>query len=466
MSSSPPARPERDPNGSAIDVAASPETSTDDLPTDDDLLSELLMDFAGEDAVEETPPDVGQPVAFEPLDDASEEDTQETVGPSAWLDALEGIPADDPQEDGEGHEEAFSDGTVVLPPEESDDVADRAPDLSWFAPNLPALEEPVLEQGNTAMVAPLTTFEEDGAAPPWSERYEARTLAPAPGLKCLGFHAGEVVLLGERVATLRGDALLYLDAAVPNPINSVASTARGLVAVPAGPQLYRWTRGGRIATEIWPVHGARGATGRPPRVSSSGDRVRLIVPGELVAESSNGGETWTQAPLKGVAAVSGDAPAFGVTEGSTGLQLWLRSYPEDEWRMLPVQVPESQAAADAPLFLVTGAGFIALSAAPSGLVLSVDGGLSFRSIPGCRHLSGLVLGQSAQGERLFGVQTRPGSEAMTVLALDPLSGEVARVAEFSGVRGEEPSVSDVLWQPQPGRLLVLGSFGLVAVTPP
>lgn len=127
-----------------------------------------------------------------------------------------------------------------------------------------------------------------------------------------------------------------------------------------------------------------------------------------------------------------------------------------------------------PLIASAGQAF-ALAERGRGLLVSSDGGKSFRRVAGCAGTTAIAGTLFAGRARFFAAVYRETSDQSDILAIDPLRADAECIAhlEVPGEhspsdaieRGEWARVSSLAWHEQSGRLWAAGGFGVASFEP-
>jgi hypothetical protein len=367
------------------------------------------------------------------------------------------------------------------------DATDQDPE--WLGEQLPPLE-----------------LDEDGASPEeerWQSAGDPRD-EPLPEPAELVWHERplchanlpcQALALGLGVVVAAGEQLLWLagSAASPTLLPGRVGQVQSLVLVGQTRQyvLCATVRGALIArrpdgsSELWETW--RELAGPDPErlqgleLCQLGDDCPPIVLGRTTSgallRSTRGGSDWHRVHLPGrVLALSAcGSPVVAVGDVGGKNVLW-RS--EDLGTSF-VEVALSTSAqavviGECPLICAIEE-CVALAHPERGLVVSADGGQSFRRVPGCAGATALAAGQLEGKPTVFAALLLEGDDRTELVVVDPSRARAERVGTqappAAGVEGWDASLerartSAMRWDADSRCLWLAGSFGLTSWFPP
>jgi len=189
-----------------------------------------------------------------------------------------------------------------------------------------------------------------------------------------------------------------------------------------------------------------------------------------VAQSDDGGHTWSAAELGGtLSAVStGEAPVRLLSKTAEGHALCAHS--GSGWTHQPLDRAAEEVAEGERVHVGSSGSAVAIATAERGLVISTDGGQGFSRVPGCLHLTALTLGERAGRTKVWVGVFMESEERTLVIEVDCLTRRAAVVAEMTST-GDEPDDVDarieaLVWDPSTHTLVAACNDALFALHPP
>ena len=192
------------------------------------------------------------------------------------------------------------------------------------------------------------------------------------------------------------------------------------------------------------------ADGSLVRVSEAGERFeRVELPGKIIS-------------------LARESASAIVASGRDALLV----FPSTERTPVALHGPAyTVARAEAPL-LATANTSIALSEPARAVLASLDGGLSFQSVPGTARATALAGVNDAAAPRFYAAIYRETSDETDIVVIDPARAEAQIVARITGAddtataddpadRAEWARVARLSWHAESGALWAVGGFGVL-----
>jgi hypothetical protein len=202
-------------------------------------------------------------------------------------------------------------------------------------------------------------------------------------------------------------------------------------------------------------------------------RVLLLVHDGTLLEVLDAGDRFERLELDGkVLAVARESATLLLGRDRARALAWLDRGPDSAVSLHGPALTVAQSAA--PL-LATAGSALALAERRGAILVSPDGGSTFRRVAGSANttaIAGAVLDEQA---RFFAAVYREASDQTDILSIDPTTAEAVCIARLDGSvehtsadaieRGEWAKVSALGWHAPSGRLWATGGFGVVSFSP-
>jgi hypothetical protein len=291
----------------------------------------------------------------------------------------------------------------------------------------------------------------------------------------------------ERVVAGSSD-LLWFSGALASPLRvAVDGSALGDVAllgdtgelalcVTQSGQLFRRARFASQAEQLTRVREQLGRTSGRVRLGfggALGSRVLLVSSDGQAIEISDAGERVERLELGGskVVAAARESATLLLSRGRERVLKALAEPAAIELDGAALLVAQSEA----PL-LATAAGAVALGDPTRALVVSADGGRTFRRVPGTANTTALAGAVLDSGPCFFATVYRETNDHSDLLVIDPASGVAVCIARLDASgdhapgdaieRGEWAKVVRLAWHAASGTLWLAGGFGVATASRP
>ncbi|HVW25990.1 MAG TPA: hypothetical protein VHC69_11520 [Polyangiaceae bacterium] len=447
----------------------------DETDSDGDF-SDLLRSFEGDDGLDDSEAeelDAGVDLDDEstslPEDSDSPLDIGEIVQASDDEDALVG---DEVGPTGEAGNGLFDD--IAGLELDADDAEGTVEPEDLIDEDLPVLMQEADEQeGALSDEADHLLGMDDEEPPRRAERSwlevpvaplsDCRVVRSAKGLVAAG--GGSVAILGaEGEVNVRSDGfgapvttLLLDDAGTVLFATDRGKVFRLLGGTAAAEELV----GFRDALPLDPEKPVSLSLGGPTPSTRPAALLRVSAGGGVLLESTDRGTTWRRVDLGGsVLAVSAGVPPMCIVEGSRGAHLF-RSEASGAFRRL-----DEELAASDRTELASDHDVVVLLDPGSGVRVSADGGVGFRTVAGCSHATAVTAGRLGGRPSAFAALFDAASGHASLVWVDAASGDAYVVSELSpdpdldNDLDEWTKVVSLAWDAAEETLWAAGAFGV------
>lgn len=427
------AEPEADDDASELDVGIAIEEPDNDTAGDE--RGEVVLDIAELLAI-----------ADDAVDDSGDETGPADLDPGTGVEEL-------PE--------------AALGDEEGEDAFD-----DWgLAPELPAIdadEAGDFDDEPTAWAPALETAWDEPPPPAAPRPWTLTPLVEGERVDALLVEQGLVVAAGASIRCLG------------KQVRRIAPAGRVTSAALVGGRLLYFTLSGQLfGDDLGGADARRLDDWRHAAASRASDAVALELgspaaePGVVLARTSTGrllrstdrGASFGAEDLHArvIALDARAAPALALVETGSGRSLLVSSDAGSSWRAQPLDDAGRSIAGGSAPRVAARAEVVAIADPERGVAVSGDGGQSFVRIAGTASATALAIGEPA--DVAFVALQRGAEGSASVARIELGTGHGETIAEFAG-DGEETDVSALAWDSVGRRLLVAGSFGLVALEPP
>lgn len=297
----------------------------------------------------------------------------------------------------------------------------------------------------------------------------------------LGVSAEQVVAGSSDLLWFRNDS--------PSPLRvAVDGSALGDLALlgDAGDLALCCTRSGQLFRRARFASQAEQLTRAREQLRNAGPRVRLAFGategGRALLWSSDGqllevfdsGERFERLELEGkVVAAARESRSLLVARGR---ERWLVSVERDTPSSVELDGPALLVAQSETPVLATAGNAVAVAEHGRALLVSADGGRSFRRVPGTGNATAIAGATLGGAPRFFAAVYRETSDHSDLLLIDPERGEALCIARLDASgndapgdaieRGEWAKVARIAWHAASDRLWLVGGFGVASLARP